>query len=101
MNLIKRGFVTAIAIIKILVLFQIVVKQKVLFTKSILTVKLLDIDKNVTLAHVKQHWNTNDCNGTPKFTWKIIRICHSHNPIGKRWLLRLNEKLQHTMKTTF
>ena len=31
-------------------------------------------------------------NGTPKITWKFIRICHSYNPISKRCLLCLNEK---------
>ena len=32
------------------------------------------------------------CNGTSKFTWKIIRICCSYNPNTKRCLLCLNEK---------
>ena len=34
------------------------------------------------------------CNGTPKITWKIIRICRFHNPNSKRCLLYLNEKYE-------
>ena len=33
-------------------------------------------------------------NGTPKTTWKIIRICPSENPNSKRCLLCLNEKYE-------
>ena len=33
-------------------------------------------------------------NGTPKITWKIIRICRSYNPNSKRCLLCLNEKFE-------
>ena len=31
-------------------------------------------------------------NGTPKITWKIIKIYRSYNPNSKRYLLCLNEK---------
>ena len=34
------------------------------------------------------------CSGTPKITWKIIRICRSYNPISKCCLLCLNEKYE-------
>ena len=51
----KRGLTTATAVIKILVLYQIVVKRNAWFIKPTLTVTSLDINKNVTLAHVKQH----------------------------------------------
>ena len=76
---------------------------------------MLDINKNVTLTHVKQHlkvvshefmsfkcrndmeqskqfWEIKKHNGTPKITWKIIRICSSYNPNSKNCLLCLNEK---------
>ena len=51
----KRGLATAIAVIKILLLDQRVVKPNALFIKPTLIVTSLDINKNVTLAHVKQH----------------------------------------------
>ena len=51
----KRGLTTATAVIKILVLYQIVVKRNAWFIKPTLIVTLLDINKNVTLPHVKQH----------------------------------------------
>ena len=51
----KQGLITATAIIKIIVLYQIVFKQNAQFIKSKLTVTSLDINKNVALAHVKQH----------------------------------------------
>ena len=84
-----------------------------------MTVTSLDINKNVTLAHVKQYlkivlgiiksrsttlnikndtelskefWEMKKRNGTPKITWKIIRICCSYKPNSKRCLLCLNEK---------
>ena len=49
----KRGSVIATAVIKILVLYQIVVKRNAKFIKPALTVISLDINKNVTLAQVK------------------------------------------------
>ena len=51
----KRGLTTGTAVIKILVVYQIVVKRNAEFIKPTLTVTLLDINKNSTLAHVKQH----------------------------------------------
>ena len=51
----KQGLTTATAIIKILVLYQRVVKRNAQFIKPTLIVTSLDINKNVTLAHVKQH----------------------------------------------
>ena len=54
-NLMKWGLITATAVIKIIVLCQTVVKQNASFTKRTLTVTSLDTNKNVTLAHVKQH----------------------------------------------
>ena len=82
------------------------------------------INKNVTLAHVKQHLkiisgiiksrsttsnikirrNCKNAKGTHgKITWKVIRICSSYNENSKRCLLCLNEdtKLEHTKDTTF
>ena len=53
----KLGLITATALIKIIVLYQTVVKQNVQFIKPTLTVTLLDINESVTLAHVKQHLN--------------------------------------------
>ena len=42
----------------------------------------------------KELWEIKKRNGTPKITWKIIRICPSYNPNSKRCLLCLNEKYQ-------
>ena len=50
----KWGLVTATAVIKIIVLCQTVVKQNASFIKPTLTVAVLDTNKNVFLAHVKQ-----------------------------------------------
>ena len=52
----KRGLITATTVIKILVLYQTVVKQNALFIKPVLTLRSLDINESVTLAHVKQHF---------------------------------------------
>ena len=117
----KRGLITATAVMKILVLYQIVAKRNAQFIKPALTVTSLDINKNVTFAHVKQHLkivfgnhkksfihvrHKNDTelskefgeikkhNGTPKITWKVIRICRSHNPNSKCCLLCLNQKYE-------
>ena len=38
----------------------------------------------------KESWEIKKRNGTPKITWKIIRICPSYNPNSKRCLLCLN-----------
>ena len=81
----------------------------------------LDINKNVTLAHVKQHlkivseiikksfnhikhkndtelknefWEIKKRNRTPKITWRIIIICRSYNANSYRRLLYLNEKYE-------
>ena len=51
----KWGLITATAVIKIIVLCQTVVKQNASFIKPTSTVTSLDKNKNVTLAHVKQH----------------------------------------------
>ena len=76
----KRGFVTATAVIKILALYQIVVKRNAQFIKATLTVTSLDINKSVTLArfnHVKhkndkerskEFWEIKKRNGTPNIT---------------------------------
>ena len=40
----------------------------------------------------KEFWEIKKRNGTPKITWKIIRICLSYNPNSMRCLLCLNEK---------
>ena len=117
----KWGLIAATAVIKIIVLCQTVVKQNASFIKPTLTVTSLDINKNVTLAHVKQHlkivsgiiksrsthlkhkndrelskefWEIKKCNATPKITWKIIRICPFYNPNSKRSFLFLNEKCE-------
>ena len=42
----------------------------------------------------EEFWEIKECNGTPKITWKIIRICRSYNPNSKRCLLCLNEKYE-------
>ena len=42
----------------------------------------------------KDFWEIKKWSGTPKMTWKIIRICHSYNPDSKRCLLCLNEKYE-------
>ena len=42
----------------------------------------------------KEFWEIKKRNGTPKITWKIIRICPSYNPNSKRCLLCLNEKYE-------
>ena len=96
------------------------VKRNAQFIKLTLTVTSLDINKYVTLAHVKQHlkivwviikscsatlnkndtelskefWEIKKCIGTPKITWKIIRMCCSLNPNSKCCLLCLNEKYE-------
>ena len=84
-----------------------------------LTVTSLDINKNFTLAHVKQHLKIvseiiKSCSTKlnikmirhyqnnfgksksaaehQKIAWKIIRICPSYNPNSNRCLLCLNEK---------
>ena len=49
------GITTATAVTKILILYQRVVKRNALFIKQTLIVTSLDINKNVTLVHVKQH----------------------------------------------
>ena len=86
-----------------------------------MTVTSLDINKPVTLVHVKQHlkivseiiesrsttlkhkndtelskefWETKKSNGAPKITWKTIRVRRSYNPNIKRGLLCLNEKYE-------
>ena len=51
----KWGLITATAVTKIIVLCQTVVKQNASFINSTLIVTSLDINKNVTLAHVKRH----------------------------------------------
>ena len=42
----------------------------------------------------KEFWEIKKRNGTPKITWKIIRICGSYNQNSKRCLLCLNEKYE-------
>ena len=42
----------------------------------------------------KERWEIKKHSGTPKVTWKIIRICRSYNPNSKRCLLCLNEKYE-------
>ena len=42
----------------------------------------------------KEFWEIKKRGGTPKITWKIIRICRSYNPNSKRCLLCLNEKYE-------
>ena len=51
----KRVLTTATVVIKIITFHQIVVTQNEKFIKPTLTVTSLDINKNVTLAHVKRH----------------------------------------------
>ena len=51
----KLGLITATVVIKELVLYQIVAKRNTKFNKPALTVRSLDINKNVNLVHVKQH----------------------------------------------
>ena len=40
----------------------------------------------------KEFWGIKKRSGTPKITWKIIRICRPYNSYRKRCLLCLNEK---------
>ena len=42
----------------------------------------------------KEFWEIKKRSGTPKITWKIIRICRSYNPNSKHCLLCLNEKYE-------
>ena len=42
----------------------------------------------------KEFWEIKKLIGTPKVTWKIMRICCSYNPNSKRCLLCLNEKYE-------
>ena len=42
----------------------------------------------------KEFWEIKNCSGTPKITWKIIRICRPYYPNSKRCLLCLNEKYE-------
>ena len=42
----------------------------------------------------KEVFEIKKCNGTPKFPYKIIKICASYNPNGKRCHLYLNEKCE-------
>ena len=51
----RRGLTTATAAIRILVFCQIIVKRNPWFIKPTLIVTSQDINKTVTLAHVKQH----------------------------------------------
>ena len=51
----KWGLTTATAVIKILVPYQILVKQNAKLIKPTLPETSLHINKNVTLGHVKQH----------------------------------------------
>ena len=51
----KCRLITVTAVIKIIVLYQTVVKQNASFIKPTFTVTSLDTNKNVALAHVKQH----------------------------------------------
>ena len=41
-----------------------------------------------------EFWGIKNRSGTPKITWKIIRICCSYYPNSKRCLLCLNEKYE-------
>ena len=116
----KRGLIIATVVIKILVIYQIVVKGNICYQAN--------IDYDITgykqkcyigscettftdrfgnhknsFNHVehkndtelsKEFWEIKKPNGTPKITWKIIRICRSYNPNSKRCLLCLNEKYE-------
>ena len=56
--------------------------------KSFNHVKQKKIDTELS----KELWEIKKHNGTPKITWKIIKICRSYNPNSKRCLLCLFEK---------
>ena len=40
----------------------------------------------------KEFWEIKKSNGTPRITWKIIRICRSYNLNSKHCFLCLNDK---------
>ena len=113
----KRKLITATAVIKILVLCQIFVKRKAKLIKPTLAVTLLDINSNVTLAHVKhlkivlemikshstllnikmiRYYQKNLRNSKSTIEHQnyreIIRICRFYNPNSQRCFLCLNKK---------
>ena len=110
----KQGLTTATAIIKILVLYQRVVKRNAQFIKPTLIVtsyldscettfkdrfgnhkKSFNHAKHKNAKELsKEFWEIKKRRGTPKITWKIDRICRSYNPNSKRCLLCLNEKYE-------
>ena len=86
-----------------------------------MTVTSLDINKNITLAHMKQHLKigseiikgrsttlnikmirnyqknfgkSKSAMEHQKITWKIIRICRSYSPNSKHCLLCVNDKYE-------
>ena len=92
----KQGIATETTIIKISVLYQIVVTCETTFKDRFGNDKKLFNHvkhKNDTKLS-KEFWEIKKPNGTPKITWKIIRICRSYNPNSMRCLLCLNEKYE-------
>ena len=111
----KRRLITATAVIKILVLCQIFVKRKAKLIEPALAMTSLDINRNVTLTHVKQHlkvvlemikshltmlnikmiryYQNNSKSAIEHQNYReIIRICRFYNPNSKRCFLCLNKK---------
>ena len=114
----KRGLIIATVVIKILVIYQIVVKGNICYQASIdydiigykqkcyigscettFTDRFGNHKKSFN--HVehkndtelsKEFWEIKKPNETPKITWNIIRLYRSYNPNSKRCLLCLNEK---------
>ena len=107
-NLWKQGLITGTAVIKTLALQQIVVKRNA----QLLNVPSLDINKNVTLAHMKQYLKIASGNikslsttlniqmiqdyqrdfGKSRIAMENQKICLSYRPNSKRYLLYLKEK---------
>ena len=91
----KRGLTTATAVIKILVLYEMQAnidcdiagyKQKCYLGSCETTFKDRFGNHKMSFNHVKhkndtelskEFWEIKKRNGTPKITWKIIRICRS------------------------
>ena len=114
----KWGLITETAVIKILVLYQVVVKRSAQFIvdcdiagyKQICyldscetTFKDRFANHKKSFNHVKhkndtellkEFWEIKQRNGTRKITWKIMRMCRFCNPNSKRYLLCLNEKYE-------
>ena len=83
----KRGLITATTVIKILVLYQIVVKRNAWFIKPTLSASWLDINKSVTLSNMKQNLN---------IVWGIIES--RSKALNIKWYRTIKRKLKSALE---